>query len=237
MHEQQHLQNHENISDQTDRWRVEQPEVQVLFEREPRLVELFKSEASPELMESADEGKYDFLFDPDQEQYLQCMQQHAADRSPRPFARSEEAIEAASDVVAQMRNGDSGIREIIYHYRLDNDSDQKISHLLYEDNDMRYDVGRYLLDKLENDLIVRPNQYGLRIRDNTEKKPGARTLPRDDVTSREYAVLLALAKLDGTYEAAREQDTIKRDERGEPVLGQHRAAADSLLEAPGHRVL
>jgi hypothetical protein len=59
--------------------------------------------------------------------------------------------------------------------------------------------------------------------------PGYEDIP--SMSSHEYVALLALAKLDGSFNyEGYFQDSIQHDESGNVLLGQHRAAADMMLQ-------
>ena len=97
--------------------------------------------------------------------------------------------------------------------------------LLREDSSLRKEVGAYLLAKLEADTAILPE----RVARNNQKKAnmaGYESIP--SMSSHEYVALLAIAKLDGSFNY--EQDPIQEDKSGNVLLGQHRAAADMMLK-------
>ena len=100
--------------------------------------------------------------------------------------------------------------------------------LLREDSILRKEVGAYLLDKLKAHTSSLPE----RVARNTQKNanmPGYEDIP--SMSSHEYVALLALAKLDGSFNyEGYFQDSIQHDESGNVLLGQHRAAADMMLQ-------
>ncbi|MCX6729142.1 MAG: hypothetical protein NTV95_00650 [Candidatus Saccharibacteria bacterium] len=97
--------------------------------------------------------------------------------------------------------------------------------LLREDSSLRKEVGAYLLAKLEANTAILPE----RVARNNQKKAnmaGYESIP--SMSSHEYVALLAIAKLDGSFNY--EQDPIQKDKSGNVLLGQHRAAADMMLK-------
>ena len=94
--------------------------------------------------------------------------------------------------------------------------------------DLRIEVGVYLLAKIDRLFHQMPE----RIQDDTEKKPSTEGYNHIPVmTSREYATLLAISMLDGTFDDKRVGgDTIEyREGTDKVILGQHRAAAQKLI--------
>jgi hypothetical protein len=107
---------------------------------------------------------------------------------------------------------------------------REIVNRLHDDPELRLNIGRYLLEKIdrmaESDTTLPP-----RIQKNTStKRPafaGYENMGR--IPSREYAALLALSYLDGTF---KQGDRMSRDDRGDILDGQHRTAAELVLSIP-----
>ena len=97
---------------------------------------------------------------------------------------------------------------------------------------LRYELGSYLLrDKLPKIQRESPHAFPHRIVVNTQKNtshPGYRHLGY--TTSREFATMLALSMLDGTFIDPGDSEPIEIDkEKPENTQGQHRIAASILL--------
>lgn len=104
---------------------------------------------------------------------------------------------------------------------------------LREDEDLRYKVGEYFLDKLNVMVRINPEDFGPRVEANAQKRGDYVDIPgMPTTTSREYAAWLALTKVSGmfNYKAERESDGERYDERtGRLNNAQHRNAADQVL--------
>ncbi len=101
---------------------------------------------------------------------------------------------------------------------------------------LRFSVGSHMLDKVNALAEKTPEKLPLRVVGNGGKMPPAEGLyPRiSEMSSREYAALLALAKIDGSFNSAiHPADKIEYDQQGIATLGQHRAAAETILTEPG----
>jgi len=100
------------------------------------------------------------------------------------------------------------------------------------DPGLRYLVGVHLLGELNYlvDSHQGPLNLPYRIMANTGKTPGAGPKPVAGMTSREYAALLGLEMIDGTFDAELSRsDPIEANNRNPDGLGQHRYAAAVLL--------
>ena len=199
---------------------------------EPRLSQLFspvKDETRPEVVED-----YDSWFDKDNEVFdpsidSQTQIESAANRLP---ANERLRVTPESQKMAEKRleiagDGDPNLKLIFDKY---SPKGTNLSDLLRNDEDFRTDVGVYLLHKLNN-LAINEKTIGQQIKDNSEKSPattGYSHIP--ELRSREYATLLAISMLDGTFKDELVQsNTIEYADDGEVLLGQHRAAANELL--------
>ena len=94
---------------------------------------------------------------------------------------------------------------------------------------LRLAVGRYLLDKIDKLSSGMPDRIKMNDKDKGANHGGYSHIPR--MSSREYASLLAISMLDGTFDDNyKPSDRIEyHPETGEVVLGQHRAAAKKLI--------
>lgn len=102
---------------------------------------------------------------------------------------------------------------------------------LREQTDVRYDIGSYLLGKLNKIAADHPEEMPYRVLENVEKA-SANLYSLGKMTGREYATYLALAKIDGSFNHDRQtkSDRIERDLVTKKVThSQHCYAADYLL--------
>jgi len=172
---------------------------------------------------------YDSLLDPNND--LQSLPiEGAAKRSKNERGSiSEESLETAkNEYMGPLLQGDKDpkIAEIIkLHAKTETMSPDDAMQLLREDSSLRKEVGAYLLAKLEANTAILPERVA---RNNQKKanKAGYESIP--SMSSHEYVALLAIAKLDGSFNY--EQDPIQNDESGNVLLGQHRVAADMMLK-------
>ena len=108
-------------------------------------------------------------------------------------------------------------------------SDEKAVDLIRTNAGIRLRFAEYLTRKLDAIIAKRWYQFPSRILQNSEKSPTPAIYGGRKYTSREYVVLLALSKLDGSFSSDLEELLPKDDHNGVAVLGQHRATADMLL--------
>jgi len=107
-------------------------------------------------------------------------------------------------------------------------SPEDAMQLLREDSSLRKEIGVYLLDKLKTSTAILPERVARNAQKNANM-PGYENIP--NMSSHEYVALLALAKLDGTFSyGGYLEDAIQHDVSGNVTLGQHRAAADMMLQ-------
>jgi hypothetical protein len=97
-----------------------------------------------------------------------------------------------------------------------------IKELLRTDDELRVKLGEFLLQK-QDALTYLPGRFH---RDGQKKNANYSGYPRG-LSSREYAALLALSMLDGTYKKSL-SDPIEI-EYGEAIRGQHRYVAMMTL--------
>ena len=82
------------------------------------------------------------------------------------------------------------------------------------------------MDKMKSSSLRLPD----RLIRNQQKRPGYRGYDAvPDLSGREYATLLALSMLDGTFKPSRTGDAIEVSKYGDVLQGQHRYAALKLL--------
>jgi hypothetical protein len=104
-----------------------------------------------------------------------------------------------------------------------------VARVLRTNNELRLELGKYLLDKLNQSDAHCYLQERHRKNNSDIKKPIV--LGYDEpMTSKEYSVLLALSMLDGTYiDVPSDQIETSEDDDGEVIYGQHRYVAFKLL--------
>jgi hypothetical protein len=130
--------------------------------------------------------------------------------------------ESTADAELVRRYADQDIREFLFAVKKDNpDVDQQ--ELLRTDNELRVKLGEYLLGKLEQ-LDHLPSLFNHRGDKNTPRERNYAS----NLSSQEYAALLAISMLDGTFKKAL-NDPIEVGRYGEVELGQHRYGAMKAL--------
>lgn len=103
------------------------------------------------------------------------------------------------------------------------------SELLRTNNELRVELGAYFLDKLAA-MHYLPERVMYNSSKNL-KNPNVGGYGDKRFTSREYAALLAVSMLDGTFKTeSTKHDPIYKNRYSEVVTGQHRYAAHMLLE-------
>lgn len=139
---------------------------------------------------------------------------------------TDKTREAAEERLQHAMRFDPRIGVIIRQHTNGEVEPSKISEQILLDSDLRVDLGHYLLGKIETFSHNMPP----RIAANTQKSSNIEGYPW--LRSREYASLLALSMLDGTFDDDRVgSNHIDYDpQTGKAIIGQHRAAAFSLLE-------
>ncbi len=178
---------------------------------------------------SREESSYDSLLNPEIDTSNNSVEKASIRETVRTRV-TPESKKMAEERLEQAYAADSGLAEIFDNYlNAKGISDRKdLTEAMRSDKDLRIAVGGYLIDKIDRLFREMPE----RVQDDTEKKPsteGYDHIPR--MTSREYATLLALSMLDGTFDDKRVGgDTIEYQEgTNKVILGQHRAAAQKLI--------
>ncbi len=194
-----------------------------------RIEQLFSPVVKNEDKQS-DANPYDALVDPNA--LFNGSIEGAAVRSSKERGNiSDDSLETArNEYMSPLLQGgkDPRIAAMIKrHAKTETISPDDAMKLLREDSSLRKELGVYLLDKLAVRSYVLPE----RVARNGQKSPnwpGYESIP--NMRSQEYVALLAIAKLDGTFNyEGYLQDSVQTDDSGNVVLGQHRAAADFIL--------
>lgn len=151
-------------------------------------------------------------------------------RAPKPASEpTRESLLAAARMLDAARDGDPKLGAIVDSYA---EPGTTPSELIRSSTELRYKLGSYLLEE-KFPLIMRESPLSMpdRIAGGSSKKtnhPGYQEF--GTMSSKEYAVLLALAMLDGTFIDPGSSDPIQKYEGSSRVrIGQHRSAASTLL--------
>ena len=210
-------------------------------EKERHLDRIFAPILRPEADQSDDAPRLDFLFmDEGPEMERQAAEYSAHSQKMDVVRRGQanydkfvtkEAIADAENQLGRTLRSDHGIAEILQRHGMSEYDLNAATTALREQNALRREVGVYLLEKLEKLAISAPGALPFRIRVNSQKSPGdVLASTNNTMRSREYAALLALSMLDGSFNHERaSSDQIEHGKDGEVILGQHRSAARMLL--------
>lgn len=128
--------------------------------------------------------------------------------------------------------GDPEIRELINHFAGKTVEPAQVQGLLRDNNALRAQLGVYLRNKLEGNVEFWGHEKSQVARNAMKNTPAG----YEKMPSRDYAVQLALAMLDGTFKLA-ESDLTAMAQNGMVENGEHRIAAARLLRfsAPEHK--
>lgn len=151
----------------------------------------------------------------------QDEQRWAHDNIRRVDAETQAA--AARQLAATLAS-DQGVRDIVASLRpVDGDNLPALVDAIRSDAALRYELAMYFRDRLQANVAQLPN----RVRQNGYKELNHGIYyPYDVLPSRDYAVMLAISMLDGTFNAVASQlDTVDVS----IGKGTHRAAAQLLL--------
>jgi hypothetical protein len=179
------------------------------------------------------EKSYDALLDPNNFLQNNSIESAAVRTNSKQRGRTtEESLKVAHDeYMKPLLDGakDVAIAKMIQRAAHNMPlSPDNAMQLLREDSSLRKEIGSYLLDKLKSSTALLPERVARNAQKNANM-PGYENIP--NMSSHEYVALLALAKLDGTFSyEGYLQDAIQHDASGNVTLGQHRAAADLILQ-------
>lgn len=123
--------------------------------------------------------------------------------------------------------GDQKIKEMIRDYAGDKWREEEMPSVVRGNDDLRTELGLYLLSKFDD--FETELHMPERVANNSTKNTSHRGYERD-LTSREYAALLAVSMLDGTFDPGRATHDPIELEDGQAIRGQHRYAAALLLK-------
>lgn len=203
-----------------------------------RLKKIFAPYPKLEDVPAKEKDRYDYLFAEDEAVYQAGLAKILENDKKREEALkkvpvvTEPSRELSAGYMQSAGTRDPKIAAILQRHMDKNQvSDYlKLTDLLRTNPEFRYELGSYFMDKLQAKAEDMPH----RVRRNTQKTPShLRTYQhfRDlgvSLHSREYASLLALSMLDGSFEGDG-NDPFTYNAQGQLATGQHRAAAISLI--------
>lgn len=142
---------------------------------------------------------------------------------------TEQSLQDADQMLQLAVKADPELRRILIDGTPGVKTQPELAHALRTNQQLRTAVGEHILQRIDGMLNVMPN----RIFRNTEKTSAHKGYTAElKLTSREYAALLALSMLDGTF---KESQTSKATDTYDPQTdkgnGQHRYAARMALTA------
>lgn len=209
--------------------------------KDERLALLYSPILRPELPPEAieDQYNYDHMFADDDTAAAEQERRRQIDEHNKPILDEQRRYDAridedtkrnAADYLERAEATDPELKRIIESI-IGQVPARQVVDALREKSDVRYQVAMYLLEKLNRVVDNNPSRWPERIVRNSMKSSDVVKLPIDPCTSREYAVYLALAHIDGSYNGLLGTDRIERDESGKVIRGQHRSAAMMLLNS------
>lgn len=223
-------------------------------ERDPRLIELFAPHLTRQEAASQRPEKPESDEQTDSQSHVAEYSRLLAGDLPKPETLSErlkrEALEAKyatptepqrQDAYVRLREAirDPNIKDILDTYAPTGSdlSPESLVDTIRTSADIRYELGSYFLrEKIPR--LRREHSHTLpeRLHGNSGKTPNHKGYGLSTMNSPEYAAVLALSMLDGTFErVGRTGDPIHRLDNGRVELGQHRAAAAVLLAADPYK--
>jgi hypothetical protein len=132
--------------------------------------------------------------------------------------------ESAKDASTAFRYlEDDTVRDLIKRYAGEKWREDDMAEVLRENNELRVELGAYLLTKLDTLQHLPSRFYGQQLKNPNEGGY------EGNMTSQEYAALLAVSMLDGTFKTERTRHDPIEMQYGEVIRGQHRYAALRLL--------
>lgn len=182
-----------------------------------------------EIEESKKGDSYDYLFSDDD---LTASIEGAAIREPEGRGVvSDDSKEYSMDILKRFDNEaslDLKIKDIIHRYNGNQDlATEATMDTIRSNKYLRVELGAYFLTKLGDLKDSLPSRVAKNEFKNSTMS-GYNQIPK--LRSREYASLLALAHLDGTFDPNKSaSEEITYDAEGNIKTGQHRAASESLI--------
>lgn len=134
--------------------------------------------------------------------------------------------ESLGDAVLACQLSDREVKAIVEKYATpERWRTEDMHELIRENNELRVELGEYILQKLESSSIALPD----RVLRNGQKNINYTGYDYPNVSSHEAVALIALSMLDGTFKRT-PHDPVEIDEStGSVVRGQHRWTAANIL--------
>ena len=180
------------------------------------------------------ENYFDYLYDPNYEPPNDV--EAAAVRNPKGVPISENSLNAAEEVINSLATNPFLMQIINPEGALDSEVDSKeIMNNIRSSYLTRCRLFEYLTSRLNNLAVDNPRALADRVRSNSEgnlKTPNhlGGDYYKDGMRSREYAVVLAIAMIDGSFDVDRQDKIITHYRDGKGRCGMHRDSARVLLE-------
>lgn len=180
------------------------------------------------------ENYFDHLYDPNYEPPNDV--EAAAVRNPKGVPISENSLNAAEEVINSLATNPFLMQIINPEGALDSEVDSKeIMNNIRSSYLTRCRLFEYLTSRLNDLAVDNPRALADRVRSNSEgnlKTPNhlGGDYYKDRMRSREYAVVLAIAMIDGSFDVDRQDKIITHYRDGKGRCGMHRDSARVLLE-------
>ena len=173
---------------------------------------------------------YDHLYDPN---YVPSNNvEDAAVRNPKGVPVSENSFNAAKEAIDNLAMNPSLMQIINPERSLDS---KEIMNNIRSSYLTRCRLFEYLTSRLNDLAVDNPRALADRVRSNSEgnlKTPNhlGDDYYKDRMRSREYAVVLAIAMIDGSFDVDRQDKMVTHYRGGRERSGMHRDSARALLE-------
>lgn len=180
------------------------------------------------------ENYFDHLYDPNYEPPNDV--EAAAVRNPKGVPISENSLNAAEEVINSLATNPFLMQIINPEGALDSEVDSKeIMNNIRSSYLTRCRLFEYLTSRLNDLAVDNPRALADRVRSNSEgnlKTPNhlGGDYYKDRMRSREYAVVLAIAMIDGSFDVDRQDKMVTHYRGGRERSGMHRDSARALLE-------
>ena len=180
------------------------------------------------------ENYFDHLYDPNYEPPNDV--EAAAVRNPKGVPISENSLNAAEEVINSLATNPFLMQIINPEGALDSEVDSKeIMNNIRSSYLTRCRLFEYLTSRLNDLAVDNPRALADRVRSNSEgnlKTPNhlGDDYYKDKMRSREYAVVLAIAMIDGSFDVDRQDKMVTHYRGGRERSGMHRDSARALLE-------
>lgn len=177
--------------------------------------------------EDALDLKLDMLFDPSYDNSVNSVEDAAIRNTSMNTREITDEYEGVAEYVMNTPALDPQVKSIIAVHSPNTTTPRELVRAVQSDPSLRYALAEYLVAKIHSMSENMP----ARIRANSQKSPDHQGYRETMMTSQEYAALLAISMLDGSYkpDASSDDDDIRKDSQGNVTIGQHRYAAQAAL--------